>query len=299
MRNFDDVQQYFIARQIEAIGLPSNTVKIYQGAIFPAPDDNALWELLDQLPSSGVIQYNNQGSFFENYSILVNALVASPNILDPIAAAQRNLTNWGEQPPAWEKGYRSMEKQLSSAPKISFEFELPVSASSSFWGIWHNSDPMTGLSSAIALSALSVKVSFGHLLHFTPQPDDWYTGIALKMAYQNPNKTPPWQPDDLISWDSMFGITGSLHQLVTGLICVSDIKVEYTISAHFTDQHLNEIKEYNGGGVWPYYLSNKNAVTKFQINTDGDLHVSIISTKGMPIIIGVIANPMASWIGGQ
>ncbi len=298
MRSFDELQAEFAARQATVIGYSPDTMRIFQGACVPAAnDDQALWTLLNQLPSPGPIQEAGPLSFFDAYSALVGALVASNHPLDPVAAAKRNLADWGNAPPSWENGYKTLAKRLGLAQQMAFSIDYPATPDEGFWGLWRRSAPASGLSVQFAAAALSGRIKFGHLLTFAPLPGDWYTPSVMTVAYQNPSG-PPWNPNSPITWESTFGANGILRRVVIGLVCVSDVEVSYEADAGFTADQQDQIHSHTAGGLWPYYLESANARTSVDFTADGAMQTSITSTKSRPVVIGVQIHSAAGWFGG-
>lgn len=300
MRGFYQLQTLFAAQQATAIGLTPSGMNLYQAAQLPPADsDEFLWGLLNQLPDAGPIQSGSTtATFFDAYSTVINALVAGHNPLDAIAAAKRNLAGWGSQPPAWVRGYKSMAKQLGAAPHLSFSFTIPSAEDPAVWGLWPRAEVVEGPSARFAEARLSMKTAFARLLNFAPEASDWYTSSAMSLAYHNPGKA-PWNPNSAVNWESTFGEGGSLNRVVVGLLCVRDIALSYESEAEYSDEEQTQIEDGSALGLWPYYLDNRVSTTQATFNGDGNLDVSVDSSSGMPVIVGIVTQSAARFFGGQ
>jgi hypothetical protein len=299
MRSFADLQSLFAAYQATAIGLQPDEMKICQGAaVVPTGNDQVIWDLLDQTPAPGLVLPTGSDGFFDAYVAVIAALVASSNPLDPIAAAKRNLADWGARPAAWDGGYKTMTTRLNAAPRFAFKFDIPASTGTKLWGLWRQSDPSPGSSARLASGAMAVSVHFGRLLNFAPPASDWYTPSAMTAAYQNPNKA-PWNPASATTWETTFGANGALRSVVAGLICVADIAVDYTSSAPLSAAEQDEVAANAGSGLWPYYVDGRTAMTRVTVDPAQTLSVTIATDRTTPIIIGASVQTAASFFVGH
>jgi hypothetical protein len=299
MRTFDELQSLFAANQAIAIGYASGVAKIYQGArVAPVNNDQFLWDLLDHLPTSGAIQRDGADTFFAAYAEVIGALVASSSPLDPLNAAKRNLADWGQTPPAWIGGYKTMTTRLNAASKIGFKFDVAATPDPGFWGLWRQADPVPGPSARLAASAMSVSIQLGRLLNFAPGPADWYTPAAMAAAYQNPNNA-PWNPNSSVTWDTTFGPNGTLRNVVSGLTCASGIVARFVSPVTFGADEQDEIRAAADKGLWPYYLDKTHAATKIVFDGTDGISVTITAEQKIPVFIGVVVQPAAGYFGGQ
>jgi hypothetical protein len=299
MRSFIDLQDLFAAYQTTAIGLRPEGMRLLQGAAaIAAGDDSSIWNLLDSIPTPDLILPISGAGFFDVYTSVIAALIAGTGPLDPIAAAKRNLTAWGDKAPAWDGGFRTLNTRLNAAPRLAFTFELPLSTTTDLWGLWRLADPCPGPSARLALGALNMNVQFAHLLNFAPLASDWYTPSAMVAAYQNPNKA-PWNPASPITWDTTFGPTGTLRAVVSGLICVSGLTVDYTSSIAFSADDQAAILSHAEAGIWPYYLDQTVATTRVTFNASNHISVSISSDRTTPIVIGAAVQSASAFFVGH
>lgn len=300
MRGFYQLQSLFAAQTATAIGLTPSSMNVYQAAQLPPADsDEFLWALLNQIPGAGPVQSaSGSATFFDAYATVINALVAGSNPLDAVAAAKRNLAAWGADPPAWTRGYKSMAKQLGAAPRLEFSFSLRADEDPPVWGLWRDAEAVEGPSARFAAGPLNMKTAFGRLLNFAPQASDWYTPSAMSLAYHNPGKA-PWDQNSPVNWESTFGEDGSLNRVVTGLICVKDIRLSYESEAAYPDEDQAQITAGSTAGLWPYYLNEHSAATQVAFDRIGTLAASVDSSANTPVVIGVVTQSAARFFGGQ
>lgn len=299
MSSFLQLQSIFAAYQATAIGFGPNGMQNFQGAVVPpGNDDQFLWDLFNIVPLPGPLFKESGNQFFDSYAAVIESLTTQGNNpLDPVAAAKEQLKEWGSRPPAWDVGYAKMKKRLGSAPTVKFSFNQQAEPQDDFWGLWARSEAVAGVAGRFAVGEVHAAVEFRHLLNFAPTPDDWYVSTAMSYAYRNPDHT-PWNPASPITWESTFGPDGTLHNIVTSLVCVSDISVNYTSSSSFTAAQQDQIMEHVASGMWPYYLPSESARTSVTFNGAGAISVSIVSNANVPILIGATVAPARKYFGG-
>lgn len=299
MSSFNQLQSLFAAYQATAIGFGPNGMQNLQGAaVPPASDDQYLWDILNIVPAPGLLFRPTGHLFFDGYAEVINALVATHDPLDPVAAAKEQLKEWGSRPPAWDAGYAKMKKRLDSAQNQKFTFGLPGEQQENFWGLWAHSEATPGIAARFAAGDVNATVEFRRLYDFAPSPDDWYVSTAISYAYRNPDRK-PWNPNSSVTWETAFGPEGTLRRIVTSLVCVSEISVTYSSSSPFSAAEQDEVKVQADQGLWPYYLPKNAAATTVSFNGDGEISVDIATKANKPIVIGVTSLPAERYFTGR
>lgn len=299
MSSFNQLQSLFAAYQATAIGFGPKSMQSLQGAVvLPANDDQFLWDIFNIVPIPGLLFRHSGHQFFDGYAAVIDSLIATNNVLDPVAAAKEQLKDWGNRPPAWDAGYTKMKKRLDSAQSLKFSFGQQAEPQDGFWGLWAQSDAAPGIAARFAAGDVSMTVEFRRLLNFAPAPADWYVQTAISYAYKNPDHN-PWNPASPITWETTFGPKGTLRNIVSSLVCVSDISVKYTSTSSFTAAEQDEVRAEADHGLWPYYLPKSAATTTVSFDGDGAISVSVVSKANTPIVIGVTSLPADKYFTGR
>lgn len=299
MSSFNQLQSLFAAYQASAIGFGPTGMQNMQGAMVPpANDDQFLWDIFNTVPTPGPLFRPSGHQFFAGYAAVIDSLIATSNVLDPVAAAKEQLKDWGDRPPAWDAGYAKMKKKLDSAQSLKFSFGQQAEPQDGYWGLWAQSDATPGIAARFAAGEVSATVEFRRLLNFAPTPADWYVQSAISYAYRNPDRT-PWDPASSITWETAFGPNGTLRHIVASLVCVSGISVTYSSSSPFSVAEQDEVKAQAEHGLWPYYLSKSAADTTVSFDAAGTISVSVASKASAPIVIGVTSLPADKYFTGR
>lgn len=299
MSSFNQLQSLFAAYQASAIGFGPTGMQNMQGAVAPpANDDQFLWDIFNTVPTPGPLFHPSGHQFFDGYAAVINSLVATTDVLDPVAAAKEQLKDWGDRPPAWDAGYAKMKKKLDSAQSLKFSFGQQAEPHDGFWGLWAQSEATPGIAARFAAGEVSATVEFRRLLNFAPTPADWYVQSAISYAYKNPDRK-PWNPASPITWETAFGPNGTLRHIVSSLVCVSGVSVKYASSSPFTAAEQDEVKAQADHGLWPYYLPKSAADTTVSFDGDGTISVNIVSKANTPIVIGVTSFPADKYFTGR
>ncbi|MBO9711316.1 hypothetical protein [Sphingomonas sp.] len=296
MPTFDELQSLFLEREFRAIGLATTTGQVLQPATPITGGDQGLWDWFNQIPDTSQIMAPTGSEFFSAYSDMINSLIPGRNPLDPVAVAKKNLAAWGSNPPGWSIGYDTMTGLLAAAPTVSFPVTTPAPPASDFWGLWTESPAIDGIAGQFAAAALSMSLSFGHLLNFAPTPSSWYLSTAMATAYNNPGKN-PWNPSSPISWNSTFGADGTMPRFVANLIVADQIAVTYTSQAEFDSDDQATIQANADSGLWPYYLDSTTASTSVSFDGDGHMTVSITTPAGVPIALAGTVLSAPAYLG--
>lgn len=296
MTSFTDLQEKFTAAQSAALGLSPSQARIVQPAT-PAPmdDDDALWAPFNAIPADGPILTPSGTRFFTAYGTVIRSLTPGSNPLDPIAAAQRRLADWGDRPPTWSLGGANLKKLLGVAPSVSFPFSSPATPPTGLWGLWGGSVPCAGLSAEFAAGTVTGTVSFTRCLNFAPTPGDWYVGSALGLAYASPNQS-PWTPGSPITWQSTFGPSGTLTRFTSALVVVSGIQIGYSSTTVFSATERAAIRAQAASGLWPYYQPKQQSVS---FDPEGRLTVSVTTPTTQPLVIAASAISAAAYLGAE
>lgn len=233
-------------------------------------------------------------------------------LLDPVSNAQMALMRYqpnGINPPAWDAGFAEMVKQLAVAPNRQFSLDsasMNSSVSSSwsggsndgFFGLWGGSSSSSSQSSTFASSRVTVQANFDHVLQLGAVPGDWYNSSAMSLAYANRDGA-PWTSASPINWNNTFGTKGNMQRFASTLIIASGMRVQVNSSAVFSKEDQSAITNNASAGMWPFYSTNSSSSssTHVQFNDQGNMTVSFASLPNVPIVIGVIVEPVAEFVG--
>lgn len=177
MTSFCCFQSLFTQYVSDIFGLNTdNGQELHWGEGLCPNNDNGLWKLLDTTPSGA--------SFFEIYSAVVTSLTSGSGHLDIIQAAKDTLSQWGDKPPAWEKGYAAMLRKLQKTSSLTMAVKTPASTVLPYWGLWREDDRSARLSNAFASGNTTIKVDYNRFLTFSPNPEYWCVTEALSQAYK-------------------------------------------------------------------------------------------------------------------
>jgi hypothetical protein len=234
-------------------------------------------------------------------------------VLDPITAAQLAILPYsGATPtnlPNWDVGYADLVQMLAAAPSRSFNFNSSTSSSnvsntwcngsqSAFFGVWSNSSSSSSQSQTFASAGVTVTASLQHATTFTAVPGGWYSSAAMGDAFSNQSGA-PWTSGP-INWKNTFdSTTGNMARFAASLVVVSGMYVQVESAASFSEADQTAISNHSSGGMWPFYSSNSDSGTNTSasFNNQGNMTVIITSQPGVPVVIGAIVEPVASYLG--
>ena len=235
----------------------------------------------------------------------------SRDLLEPVSAADMAMLLYtGIKPFDWDAGYPDLVQQLAAAPNRKFNIasssmNSDVSNSWSnndddgFFGLWGGSSSSSSESSTFAESDVTVVANFEHVTQFAPAPGAWYNSAAMAMAFENQTGAPWASPPSDINWGTVFGPTGDLQRFSTNLVVVSGMTITVTSSAKFSSEQQTNINNNKGAGMWPFYDtdSNSGSTSDVLFGLDGSMTVTITSKPDTPVVIGVIVEPVAQFVG--
>jgi hypothetical protein len=243
----------------------------------------------------------------------------SAMVLEPIYRAQLALDPYTTitgvtkgKSPDWSLGYAQLVSQLGSAPNKSLT-TANVGANSNVSSSWAaggssggfllwgggSSSSASSISTSFASQAVSVGISFDHVLSFVPVPGAWYDSGAFGVAYSAQSGA-PWNPTDTeVTWAKTFGTGGNMQRFASSLIVVSGMKVTVTSGYQFSSAEQTTINQNSGGGFWPFYSSSSSSsiTTGHSFNKAGQLTITTNSQGSVPTLIGVIVLPVAQFLG--
>ena len=246
---------------------------------------------------------------FENVANL-GAADLSADLLEPITAAQMAMDLYIGLPYDWDAGYKDLVQLLAAAPSRVFtvsssSMNSDVSSSwanndsDGFFGLWGGSSSSSSESSTFAESDVSVSASFKHVTQFAPVPGEWYNSAAMALAFENTSGAPWKNPLSAINWDTTFGPGGDLQRFAVNLIVVSGMTITVTSNASFTSEQQSNISQNSGAGMWPFYDTDGSSGSSSDVSfgADGSMSVTITSPSNIPVVIGVIVEPIAQFAG--
>lgn len=235
-------------------------------------------------------------------------------LLDPISSAQMALMLYkpaGANSPTWDAGFADMVQQLSVAPTRKFLLNSSTmnsdvsntwskSSNSGFFGLWGGSSSSSSQSSTFAASGVTVDASFDHVMQFSAVPGDWYNSSAMSLAFSNKDGA-PWDSSKPINWNNTFGQNGNMQRFAANLIIASGMRVLVTSAATFSKEDQTAINNNSGAGMWPFYNTNSSSgsSTDVTFNNQGNMTVTITSLPNVPIVLGVIVEPAAVFVGHE
>ena len=233
-------------------------------------------------------------------------------LLDPISSAQLALMLYkpnGANTPTWDSTYQNLLTQLNSAPNRAFSLNSSSmnsnvanswsnSSNDGFFGLWGGSSSSSSQSSTFAASNVTVQATFQHVMQFSAVPGDWYNSSAMSLAYANKDGK-PWDTSSPINWNNTFGTNGNMQRFASTLVVASGMNVVVTSSAVFNQQDQTAINNNSGAGMWPFYSANSSSgsSTNVQFNNQGNMTVTFSSVPGIPIVVGVIVEPVSVFVG--
>jgi hypothetical protein len=243
----------------------------------------------------------------------------SAMLLEPIYRAQLALQPYltitgvhTGKPYDWSMGYGQLVSQLNSAPNKTLSTANVGSNSdvSSSWAaggssggffLWGGGSSSTNssMSASFASQAVSVAVSFDHVLSFVPVPGAWYDSAAFGLAYASQTGS-PWNPAaPELTWAKTFGPSGNMQRFASALIVVSGMKVTVTSGYAFSSAEQTTITENSSAGFWPFYSSSSSSsiTTSHSFNKAGNLSITTNSVGNVPTLIGMIVLPAANYLG--
>lgn len=242
------------------------------------------------------------------------AIALNRDNLDPVFVAQNNAMAYqptGTDPITFSIDYDTMLRLLMSAPTRSFtvgksDWNTDVSRtwangkSGGFFGLWGGSSSTSITTQKFGGSGVSVTASFANVLPFAASPGNWFSSAAMGLAYHNPNAA-PWDPTSTINWENSFGKNGNMQRFTTTLLLVNQMDIQVTSTAVYTEAEQTEIRRNSSSGLWPFYSSGGSGGTSSSASftNTGNMHISITSNAGVPIIIGAIVEPVKTYLGGE
>ncbi len=120
----------------------------------------------------------------------------------------------------------------------------------------------------------------------------------MSLAYANRDGA-PWTSASPINWTNTFGTKGNMQRFASTLIIASGMRVQVNSSAVFSKEDQSAITNNASAGMWPFYSTNSSSSssTHVQFNDQGNMTVSFASLPNVPIVIGVIVEPVAEFVG--
>lgn len=233
-------------------------------------------------------------------------------LLDPIDSAQMSMMRYkpnGSNTPTWDAGYTALVSELAQAPNRQFSMTTSSMNSSvantwsngandGFFGLWGGSSSSSSQSTKFAASNVTVNASFDHVTQFSAVPGDWYNSSAMSLAYANHDGA-PWGDSSSVNWNDTFGGKGNMQRFASALVVASGMKVTVTSDAVFSMEDQTAIQNNSGAGMWPFYSthSSSGSNTDVKFNNQGNMTVTFTSQAGVPIVLGVIVEPVAQFVG--
>lgn len=234
-------------------------------------------------------------------------------ILDPITAAQLAIMPYsGVSPtnlPNWDAGYNDLVKMLSVTPSRNFQFDSSTANSnvsntwcngsqSTFFGLWSNSSSSSSQSQTFSSSGVTVNASFQHVTPFTAVPGPWYSSAAMGEAFSNKSGA-PWVAGPT-NWNNTFDPTnGRMARFASSIIVASGMYIQVESQASFSQADQAAIQQSSSAGMWPFYSQSSNSGSNSSVSFDnnGRMTVVITSQPGVPIVLGVTVEPVATYLG--
>ncbi len=240
-----------------------------------------------------------------------SALQAS--LLDPIFAAQMNVTPYkpaGSKSVTYLPGYDKMISLLNKAPSREFNIDLSNTSSDvsktwaktshgAFFGLFGGSSTSSSSSEKFASSGVRLYGSFGNVFQFMATPGDWYSSMALGLAYSS-KEGAPWDPNKTKpDWETTFGTNGNMQRVTANIVVVQDMDVTVVAQATYNESEQTEIQNQSKNGIWPFYntSSSSQASTAVSFDSQGHMQVRFTSKPGVAITIGCGVIPMGEYLG--
>jgi hypothetical protein len=163
------------------------------------------------------------------------------------------------------------------------------------------------LSMDLISAGLKITVQFTHVLTMTAAPlnqtskdpilskyKPWYSSATLNLAYQNKNNG-VWK-NNPPTWDSMFGLNGSLLRVCSALIIVDGVDITATSAASFNASQQKQFQAQAKVGFWPFFEASASGgwSNNFSFDDQGRLTYTASSPVGNPVILGAIVSPIAA-----
>jgi hypothetical protein len=243
----------------------------------------------------------------------------SAMLLEPIYRAQLALMPYTTvtgvskgRAPEWSLGYAQLLSQLANAPKKSLSSanvqsnanvsgSWAASGSSGGFLLWGgaSSSSSSSLSTTFASKAVSVSVSFDHVLSFVPVPGAWYDSAAFGLAYAAKTGSPWNSANTEVTWNKTFGPSGNMQRFTSALIVALGMQFTATSSSVFSAAEQATINQNSGSGFWPFYSSGSSSsvTTSHSFNSAGNLTIKTTTAANVPTLIGRIVLPAAQYLG--
>jgi len=269
---------------------------------------------------------NNFPMIFRNWAMnhgyasvaVRGASVYAQMMLDPIFNAMQCMLLYQNidgtyKDPDWDAGFDVLKKTLSTAPSRTFELNTKTvstdvrktwtsGSNSGFFGIFGSKDESSStLSTKFSSSTVSVRGAFQHVYPFSATPKNWYSSAAMANAYSNPGKA-PWDPDKAtnINWNNTFDPkTGNMPRFATTLLVVDTMNIQVYSDSQYSTNDQTQVNSNRGKGLWPFYSSSGSSGMSTDVSFDakGAMTVTIKSDPGIPIVIGLIVEPVDQFLG--
>jgi hypothetical protein len=278
---------------------------------------------LNSNPRMYTIPINQYPMVFRNWAMnnstcsqvaISGASAYAAALLDPIFAAQNALLPYqptGAAPVNFDPGYDTMMQQLLTAPGRKFEVATgqwnhdvrqtwTKGSDSAFFGLFGGSSSSSSLSQKFASSGVSMSASFGNVLQFSATPGNWYNSGAFGMAFNNKSGV-PWNSQSPVNWDNTFGTKGNMQRFMTTLVIVNQMCARVTSMATYSEDEQSEIRQDSSNGIWPFYSKTSDSGTNTDVgfNEQGQMTVTFSSQNGVPIVVGGVVVPVATYLGHE
>lgn len=256
-------------------------------------------------------------ALFRNWAFLrhpkyanIGATALGNALLDPIASGVLRLVPYLGQPeadppipdrqPDWDEDIDSLKAQLAAAPSRSFAYKSSQTSSdvtdtwahgktNVFFGVYRSDSNTSHTSNVFSQNEIDLNGSFGHVFTFSPVPGSWFSSAGTKIAYDDKDTNPPWNPTGAKNWTSTFDPdAGSLARFIASLVVVDTMNLTFHSTATFTVDDQTKITQNSGGGLWPFYntSSDSGVSTQHHFDDSGEMTVTITSLPGVPVVIG-------------
>lgn len=163
------------------------------------------------------------------------------------------------------------------------------------------------ITTRIATAGVQIEVNFTKLANVTARPlsqpstdtylqnfTPWFVPAALGEAYGDRSNT-TWKSSSSITWDSTFGVAGSLQRFASALIVVDGITLTMTSKVGLSTSDQKTVQTALGGGFFPFFEAEGAGGWESTVKFDdqGNMVVTASSQSGNPQVLGVLVTPIA------
>lgn len=290
-------EELIIKKIVSSLTLDSSSLRWFPVVPMLPSNDCDLFSLFDIVPNDTFIANTNDQSplFSTTYGKLLDAQEKT-FISDLAKKNYANESYWlncsTTKKPIFKPNSAEITTGLSGGSSFDFTFDssnYPSPPKELFpsYPSFLVFQPFLNFNETAENSRFVFKLHFDKIAHISTQLGGWFTQGAFVKAYQDKST---WKTgSNLVTWDELFGTNGILNWVTNGLLVASGMTLEIQIFGKYDLKTLFFLKTNLLTSVWPFYLSPENATNSFDMSEDGNITITVTTSKTQKLLLALQA----------